>query len=120
MFVTTILVFLVTFLLFYLFFNRDRSKNLPPGPFQWPLLGSLPYLTGDIRERFKELGRKYGDVYTIYIGSKRTIVLNSYEATKEAFTKHGAVFSGRPQDLFFVENITKGLGKSFNWHFETM
>jgi hypothetical protein len=68
-------------------------------------------LSGDIKDRFKELGRKYGDVFMIYIGSKRTLVLNSYEATREAYVNCGDVFSGRPQDLFFVEHLTKGLGE---------
>ena len=37
-------------------------------------------------------------------------MLNSYDAIKEAFVKHGHVFSGRPQDLFFITDITEGLG----------
>ena len=48
---------------------------------------------------------------TVYLGSRCTIMLNSYDVIKEAFVKHGHVFSGRPQDLLFIKEITEGYGK---------
>ena len=54
---------------------------------------------------------RYGDIMTVYFGSKCTIMLNSYDIIKEAFIKHGHVLSGRPQDLFFIQEITEGLGR---------
>ena len=56
---------------------------------------------------------RYGDVMTVYLGSRCTVMLNSYDAIKEAFLKQGHVFAGRPQDLFFVSEITEGLGIDF-------
>ena len=47
---------------------------------------------------------------TVYLGSRCTIMLNSYDAIKEAFAKNAHVFSGRPQDLFFIKEITEGYG----------
>ena len=46
---------------------------------------------------------------TVYLGSRRTIMLNSYDVIKEAFVKYGHEFSGRPQDLFL--ETTEGLGR---------
>ena len=48
---------------------------------------------------------------TVFFGSRCTIMLNSYDVIKEAFVKHGNVLSGRPQDLFFIQEITEGLGR---------
>ena len=47
---------------------------------------------------------------TVYLGSRCTVMLNSYDIIKEAFVKLGHAFSGRPQDLFFITEITQGLG----------
>ena len=60
-------------------------------------------------ERFKE---KYGDVFTLYLGNKRTVMLCSHDAIKEAFVKQSNQFVGRPQDMFFIKEITGGNGKS--------
>ena len=57
---------------------------------------------------------RYGDIMTVYLGSRCTIMLHSYDVIKEAFVKHGNVLSGRPQDLFFIEEITEGLGRRYS------
>ena len=44
-------------------------------------------------------------------GSRRVVVLNSYDAIKEAFTKMGNLFSDRP-NMGFISELTAGLGKS--------
>ena len=51
---------------------------------------------------------------TVYLGSRCTIMLNSYDAIKEALVKNAHVFSGRPQDLFFIKEITEGYGITFS------
>ncbi len=48
---------------------------------------------------------------TVYLGTRRTVMLNSYDAVREAFGKMSHVFSGRPQDLFYITELTKGLGQ---------
>lgn len=42
-------------------------------------------------------GARYGDIFSIFIGTKPCVVLNSYELIKEAFARKE--FSGRP-DMF--------------------
>ena len=103
-----VIVFLVVFFIVYYIFKRQ--KNLPPGPFSLPILGTLPWLGADVREPLEELKKKYGDVFTVYLGSKPSVMLCSQEAIKEAFVKCGHAFSGRPQDLFFIRELTFGRG----------
>ena len=98
-------------LVIYLHFYRKPPPNLPPGPFSLPIIGTLPFLGVDIREPLRRLSEKYGDVYTVYFGPRRVIILNSYDAIKEAFVKLSQGMSGRPQDFFWVEHITQGMGK---------
>ena len=66
--VQTYLVFIVVFLLVFNYIKKREWKGLPPGPFCFPLLGSLPFLGSDIREPIRKMGEKYGDVFTIYLG----------------------------------------------------
>ncbi|XP_063793873.1 cytochrome P450 2C18-like isoform X2 [Pseudophryne corroboree] len=55
----------------------------------------------------KTLTKKYGPVFTIYLGFKRCLVLIGYEAVTEALVDHGDVFSDRGEieatDLFFKD-----------------
>ncbi|KAM4706241.1 cytochrome P450 2F2-like [Rhinophrynus dorsalis] len=41
------------------------------------------------------MGEKYGPVFTIYFGSRRTVILNGYQAVKEALIDKGDIFLGR-------------------------
>ncbi|KAK2152708.1 hypothetical protein LSH36_321g07011, partial [Paralvinella palmiformis] len=104
------LITTVIFLLSYNYFVKESWKKLPPGPWTLPLIGSLPFLGLDIRKPLRKMAAKYGDVFTIYLGSRRVVVLNGYDVIKEAFLKNGHVFSGRP-DIFFISGLTKGYGK---------
>ena len=47
---------------------------------------------------------------TVYLGTRCTVMLNSYDTIKEAFVRYGDVFAGRPQDLFFFRELLKGKG----------
>ena len=111
----------ITLTLLVLLAFRSRSTrrhyNLPPGPFSLPIVGTLPFLGTDIREPLRRLSEKYGDIFTVYFGSRRVIVLNSYEAIKEAFVKQGNLLAGRPQDLFFVRDIQEGKGEHTFYYF---
>lgn len=86
-------------------------KNLPPGPTGLPILGYLPFLGKRPPETFNYLGKKYGSVYRLYLGSRLVIVLNDYNAIREAFVKQAEVFSGRPEEL--AAGIPKKYLKTF-------
>ena len=47
---------------------------------------------------------------TVYLGVRQTVYLNTYDVIKEAFVKQGYSFSGRPQDLFYMRELTKNIG----------
>ena len=110
--IRTFIIFTILFLLFYIYLHSgDKASKLPPGPPALPILGSLPYLGTDSREPLRQMTRKYGDVFTVYLGSKPAVVLNSYDAIKEAFVKNAHAFSGRPQDMYIFKELMQGIGK---------
>ena len=106
----TFLVFTAVFLFIYKYVTKDRHINLPPGPPSLPIVGSLPWLGEDLREPLEKMKHKYGDVFTIYLGKHRTVMLNSYDAIKEAYVKYGNAYVGRPQEMFLIKYFSKGRG----------
>ncbi|KAG8182695.1 hypothetical protein JTE90_017673 [Oedothorax gibbosus] len=91
----------VVILVLVFLFSTRRGKNgkLPPGPFGLPLVGYVPFLTGNLHFDFVKLGKKYGDVFSLKLGMETVIVLNGMNVIKEAFSK--AEFLGRPPHSFF-------------------
>ncbi|PIN95727.1 hypothetical protein AB205_0194560 [Aquarana catesbeiana] len=91
-----------------------RRGHLPPGPTPLPVLGNLLHLKS--RETHKpilELSKKYGPVYTLYIGPQPAVVLVGYKAVKEALVDHAEKFSGRAE-VPIVDITSKGYGIFFS------
>ncbi|KAL7863965.1 hypothetical protein AOLI_G00153850 [Acnodon oligacanthus] len=86
---------LLSLLLMEIFrWNSSRSRS-PPGPKSLPFVGNLPQFSKDQMGFIRSLP-KYGEMCSIFLGRKPTIVLNNMQLAKEAFVQNGAVFSGRP------------------------
>ena len=86
------------FFILFNFISKESWEGFPPGPPNLPLIGSLPFLGGaDMREPLRRMREKYGDVFTVYVGVQRMVVLASYAAIKEALVIRGHAFAGRPQ-----------------------
>nr|BAE24131.1 unnamed protein product [Mus musculus] len=57
--------------------------------------------------------KAYGPVFTLYLGSKPTVILHGYEAVKEALIDRGEEFAGRGS-FPMAEKIIKGFGVVFS------
>ncbi|XP_055407373.1 cytochrome P450 2S1 isoform X5 [Bubalus kerabau] len=71
--------------------------HLPPGPTPLPLLGNLLQLRpGALYLGLLRLSKKYGPVFTVYLGPwRRVVVLVGHEAVQEALGGQAEEFSGR-------------------------
>nr|XP_055045322.1 cytochrome P450 2B4-like [Misgurnus anguillicaudatus] len=99
------LIFLVLFEGMRIHFSRART---PPGPTPFPFVGTVPHFIknpmGSVRSN-----NQFGEMSSVYLGRKPSIVLNTLQITKEALMQEGSSFLGRPP-LPLVEWITNGLG----------
>ncbi|XP_076465274.1 cytochrome P450 2B4-like isoform X3 [Babylonia areolata] len=94
--------------------STRRPPGTPPGPGRTlPLLGHVHLLAKDPRSQFMAWKRQYGDVFSLYMGSKLVVVLASYSAIREGLVKFADVFSGRPHSLLMTRIAKyKGIGAS--------
>nr|WET52710.1 cytochrome P450 [Phaedon brassicae] len=101
-----LLVFsLVLFLVRGLQLLRE-ALTLPPGPWGLPILGSLPFLKGDLHLHYRDLTHKYGSMISTRLGSQLIVVLSDYKMIRDTFRKED--FTGRPDTEF--TNILGGYG----------
>ncbi|XP_054478966.1 cytochrome P450 2F2-like [Anoplopoma fimbria] len=109
MFVSFILLCICVFY-FILCLKCQRPKNFPPGPHPLPILGNLLNLSLDnpIGD-FERLRTCYGNVYSLFFGSKPVVVINGLQAMKEAMITKAADFAGRPQNIFISDLDHNGM-----------
>ena len=104
---TTIFIFIFAFYLSWRLFSRRR---LPPEPWGYPLIGSVPRFDLSKLSTFRELRKQYGDLYTLQFGHRTVVVINGYETLREVFIKHGDKTSDRPS-MYTFDVLDKNAGK---------
>lgn len=67
----------------------------------FPFIGSLLSLRSvhPPHVLFKKLQEKYGQTYSLMMGSHRVIIVNHYSHAKEVLLKKGKIFAGRPRTV---------------------
>ena len=83
------------FILWY--YGNMLKFKMPAGPWGLPVVGYLPFLGTQPHEKFLRLKEKYGDVFTVKIGSFRCIVVNGRSEIKDMLLNSVGVFDSRPQ-----------------------
>lgn len=87
-----------------------RPKNYPPGPPTLPFLGNLHQIPQEKRHlQFEKWAREYGPIYSLILGTKVMIVLNSDLAIKNLLDKRGAIYSSRPEAYIGQSILSGGL-----------
>jgi cytochrome P450 family 307 subfamily A len=74
-----------------------------PGPKPWPVIGSL-HLLGQYKSPFEaltNLGKVYGEIYSITLGTTPCVVVNTFPLIKEVLITKGSHFGDRPNFIRF-------------------
>ncbi|TEA25411.1 hypothetical protein DBR06_SOUSAS13210051 [Sousa chinensis] len=108
--VVALLVWMATLLLISIWKHIYSSWQLPPGPFPLPIVGNIFQLEfKDIPKSFTRLAERFGPVFTLYLGSRRFVVLHGYKAVKEVLLDYRNEFSGRGEIPAFRVHQDKGI-----------
>ncbi|XP_061451237.1 cytochrome P450 1A5-like [Rhineura floridana] len=83
-----------------------------PGPRNYPLIGNILELGKNPHLALTRMSQKYGDVMQIHLGTRPVLVLSGLETIKQALTKQGDDFLGRP-DLYSFRCIGDGQTLTF-------
>ncbi|XP_007233161.3 cytochrome P450 2B4 [Astyanax mexicanus] len=100
---------LVSLVLLEIFRLNSFISRSPPGPKPMLFVGNLPQFMKE-KMNFIRSMPKYGEMCSLYLGRKPTIVLNTAQIAKEVFVQNGTFFSGRP-DIPIIQWVNnKGHG----------
>uniref|UniRef100_T1JCH9 Cytochrome P450 n=1 Tax=Strigamia maritima TaxID=126957 RepID=T1JCH9_STRMM len=105
---TLFFIAIITFLTYWM----KNGKNLPPGPWGLPIFGYIPFIRDPYHLAMTKLSEKYGNIISVYLGNVLVIVLNDYNAIKEAFVKQGHLFNGKPRVNHLKAENNIGLSNS--------
>ena len=78
------------------YYSNLCKFNIPPGPWGLPVVGYLPFLGQQPQETLLRLRYKYGDVYSLQLGSIPTIVVNGRLVIRDMLLNSTGVFDERP------------------------
>ncbi|XP_061047587.1 cytochrome P450 2E1 [Eubalaena glacialis] len=105
-----LLVWMATLLLISIWTHIYSNRQLPPGPFPLPIVGNIFQLEiKNIPKSFTRLAERFGPVFTLYLGSRRFVVLHGYKAVKEVLLDYRNEFSGRGETSAFQVHQDKGI-----------
>ncbi|XP_015679161.2 cytochrome P450 2J5-like [Protobothrops mucrosquamatus] len=107
----TFLFVLLLALLILLFLKQLWSRrHLPPGPLALPLIGTALANGISFREDyFLKPAKRYGNIYSLWLGPHLAVVLSGFKAVKEGMTSFPEEFSDRPKYLL-LSAFGKGRG----------
>ncbi|KAM8831500.1 cytochrome P450 2K1-like [Spinachia spinachia] len=100
-----LLLLLLVYLASSFSLGSPKDRKEPPGPTPLPLIGNLLQL--DLKRPYNTLltlSKKYGSVFTVYMGAERVVVLAGYNAVKEALVNRADEFGDRQAMRILQEN----------------
>jgi 26-hydroxylase len=106
---TTLFFIFTAWIASYLWRWWKLSRNLPPGPYGYPIVGYLPRIKRDFHEELTALSVKYGSVFSVKLGSELIVVLSDHKIIREAFRREE--FACRPDNDFM--KLLDGYGNCF-------
>nr|XP_046169797.1 cytochrome P450 2M1-like [Oncorhynchus gorbuscha] len=121
--ILSIIMAIAVIILLWKYMGKRRSYgHLPPGPSLIPLLGNL--LQMDLKrpdKSYMELSKKYGSVFTVWLGPKPVVVVSGYQAIKEALVDQGEEFNGRANPAITLKLFNEhGVGSSNGQRWKTL
>ncbi|CAI9101625.1 OLC1v1038993C1 [Oldenlandia corymbosa var. corymbosa] len=90
--------FLIFWLCNYVIISKLRSRGsgkVPPGPYQFPIIGNLHQIGSKPHRSYAKLSEIYGPIMSVRLGTKQTVVVSSAEIAREVLQKNDQICSSR-------------------------
>ncbi|KAK7329383.1 hypothetical protein VNO77_23546 [Canavalia gladiata] len=103
--------------------KSKKQRNLPPGPPTLPIIGNLHHLKQPMHRTFATLSRTYGDIISLWFGSRLVVVVSSPSLFQECFTKNDIILANRPRFLagkYIFYNYTTLGSTSYGDHWRNL
>ncbi|CAL2043681.1 unnamed protein product [Caenorhabditis brenneri] len=87
----------------------QKVSRLPPGPVSLPLIGNLPQIvyylwtTGSIVATFDLFRKRYGNIFTLWVGPIPHVSIADYETSHEVFVKNASKYADKFHAPLFQE-----------------
>ncbi|PKA46279.1 Flavonoid 3',5'-hydroxylase 1 [Apostasia shenzhenica] len=91
-----------------------RFLPLPPGPFNFPILGALPFIGPMPYSGLARLAHRYGPIMFLKMGTRRVVVASSPAAARTFLKTLDAAFSDRPSGVLSKEVAYNGRDMVFS------
>nr|ALG05133.1 cytochrome P450 [Sinopodophyllum hexandrum] len=79
----------------FFIFKYLRSQTLPPGPFPWPIIGSILHVGDNPHVSLAKLAQTHGPIISLRLGAQLLVVGSTPAAAAEILKAHDRVLSGR-------------------------
>ncbi|EFO94803.1 hypothetical protein CRE_09248 [Caenorhabditis remanei] len=92
-----------------------KASRLPPGPISLPFIGNLPqiiyylYTTGGVVNTLDLFRKRYGNVFTLWVGPIPHVNIADYETSHEVFVKNANKYAEKFHAPMFRE-LRKDIG----------
>ncbi|XP_070574462.1 cytochrome P450 1A5-like [Ptychodera flava] len=91
----------IAVIVFSALWGLRRPRGWPNGPVGLPFIGSAFELVKNPHLTMAKYAKKYGPIYSMKIGTRRVVVLNTMNMAKEALVDKANDFAGRMQTQSF-------------------
>ncbi|UMM32997.1 hypothetical protein L5515_006626 [Caenorhabditis briggsae] len=103
-------VLIISFFLTWLVVRQyQKVSRLPPGPVSLPLIGNLPQIvyylwsTGSVVSTLDLFRKRYGKIFTLWVGPIPHVSIADYETAHEVFVKNGNKYADKFHAPLFQE-----------------